>query len=283
LRPGRILTWRALTNSSSNPRSSSTCHTGFQYWPVASITTWVTPSAASHPASASSPEVKVGNLRTSWARPPRPSGTRTQATTSVLGHIQAGAACHQQLHHGHLLPHRRCARRGQPSRRRCKTCSQQQFVVPGRPPRPSYQRALSHQGKPSLAGHTRFSSLVAATGHVGLISDRRLSAMLSSLARWRRRGQEGRSALPETDACPTPCSGASSKTSNSGRSGARVGTWGRLFNPARPAHTQHRHFGAATHRAPPRPYARPSSRVLTQRGAIPAHSLGGCIGTRNRH
>jgi transposase len=46
---------------------------------------------------------------------------------------------------------------------------------------------------------------------------------------------------------------------------------------------QHRHFGAATHRAPPRPYARPSSRVLTQRGAIPAHSLGGCIGTRNRH
>jgi hypothetical protein len=45
---------------SSNPCSSSTYHTGFQYWPVASITTWVTPSAASHLASASSPEVKVG-------------------------------------------------------------------------------------------------------------------------------------------------------------------------------------------------------------------------------
>ena len=60
LRPGRILTWRALTSSSSKPRSSSTCHTGFQYWPVASITTWVTASAASQSASASNPEVKVG-------------------------------------------------------------------------------------------------------------------------------------------------------------------------------------------------------------------------------
>jgi hypothetical protein len=57
---------------------------GFQYWPVASITTWVTPSAASHPASASSPEVKVWKVRTSWSRPPCPSGTRTQATTSSL-------------------------------------------------------------------------------------------------------------------------------------------------------------------------------------------------------
>jgi hypothetical protein len=84
LRPGKILTCRALTNSSSKPRSSSTYQIGFQYWPVASITTWVTPSPASHPASASNPEVKLGNVRTSWARPPCPSGTRTQATTSSL-------------------------------------------------------------------------------------------------------------------------------------------------------------------------------------------------------
>jgi hypothetical protein len=39
LRPGRILTWRALTNMSSKPASSGTYQTGFQYWPVASITT----------------------------------------------------------------------------------------------------------------------------------------------------------------------------------------------------------------------------------------------------
>ena len=30
LRPGRILTWRALTNMSSKPASSSTYQTGFQ-------------------------------------------------------------------------------------------------------------------------------------------------------------------------------------------------------------------------------------------------------------
>jgi hypothetical protein len=65
-------------------RSSRTYQTGFQDWPVASIATWMTPSAASHPANASSPEVKVGKVRTSWPRPPWPSGTRTQATTSSL-------------------------------------------------------------------------------------------------------------------------------------------------------------------------------------------------------
>src|SRR6266511_5319296 len=84
LRPGKILTCRALTNNSSKPPSSRTYQIGFQYWPVASITTWVTPSPASHPANASSPEVNVGNVRTSWSRPPRPSGTRTHATTSSL-------------------------------------------------------------------------------------------------------------------------------------------------------------------------------------------------------
>jgi hypothetical protein len=60
LRPGRILTWRALTSSSSNPRSSSTYQIGFQYWPVASITTWVMPSACSQSARVSKPEVNVG-------------------------------------------------------------------------------------------------------------------------------------------------------------------------------------------------------------------------------
>jgi hypothetical protein len=46
-------TWQALTSSSCNPRSSSTYQQGFQYCPVASITTWVTPSACSQSASAS--------------------------------------------------------------------------------------------------------------------------------------------------------------------------------------------------------------------------------------
>jgi hypothetical protein len=49
-----------LTNSSWNPRSSSTYQQGFQYWPVASITTFLTPSACSQSASASRLEVNVG-------------------------------------------------------------------------------------------------------------------------------------------------------------------------------------------------------------------------------
>jgi NADPH:quinone reductase-like Zn-dependent oxidoreductase len=37
---------------------------------------------------------------------------------------------------------------------------------------PVYQRALPHQGELILAGHARFSSIVAATGHGGLIRPR---------------------------------------------------------------------------------------------------------------
>jgi hypothetical protein len=60
LRPGRTLTWRALTNSSSNPRSSNTYQMGFQYWPVASSTTCVTSWSWSHSAKDSRPELNVG-------------------------------------------------------------------------------------------------------------------------------------------------------------------------------------------------------------------------------
>jgi len=84
LAAGEDLDATGVDQQQLKPASSRTYQTGFQYWPVASITTRVTPSPASHPASASNPEVKVGNVRTSWARPPRPSGVRTQATTSSL-------------------------------------------------------------------------------------------------------------------------------------------------------------------------------------------------------
>ena len=48
MRPGKFLTWRALANNNSKLASSNTYHTGFQYTPVASIATCVTPSASSH-------------------------------------------------------------------------------------------------------------------------------------------------------------------------------------------------------------------------------------------
>ena len=50
-----------------------------------------------------------------------------------------------------------------------------------------YQRALPHQGEPSLAGHTRFSSIVAATGHVGLISKMQGTAVRTAVTAGRAR------------------------------------------------------------------------------------------------
>jgi hypothetical protein len=60
LRPGRILVVAGVDQQQRKARSSSTYQTGFQQLAGGLLTTWVTPSAASHPASASSPEVKVG-------------------------------------------------------------------------------------------------------------------------------------------------------------------------------------------------------------------------------
>ena len=78
------MTWRALTNFNSKPRSSSTYHTGFQYDPVASITTSVTPSAANQSAIASKSAVNVENVRVCLSRPPPSAGVRTHAVTSAL-------------------------------------------------------------------------------------------------------------------------------------------------------------------------------------------------------
>src|SRR4051812_28482752 len=86
LRPGTIFTCWALTSfSSANARSSSTYQTGFQYDPVASITTCVTPSATNHSVIASSDAVKDENVRVCLRRPrPLAAGARTHATTSFL-------------------------------------------------------------------------------------------------------------------------------------------------------------------------------------------------------
>jgi hypothetical protein len=67
--------------------SSSPNQTGFQYWPVASITTWVTPLAASQATSASNPEVNVGKRPHLMGTSAAPVGARTQVTTLSLGDI----------------------------------------------------------------------------------------------------------------------------------------------------------------------------------------------------
>ena|GEM_PF-6621531 len=62
MRPGRIFTWRALTNFNPNNRSSRTYQTGFQYDPVASIATSVTPSSVNQSAIACNEAVNAENV-----------------------------------------------------------------------------------------------------------------------------------------------------------------------------------------------------------------------------
>ena len=83
LRPGTCLTWRALTSTHANS-SSRIAHGGFQYTPVASIATCVTPCAFSQSRSPSRPCTVVLNSATSSSRPPLPSGTLTAAVSSAL-------------------------------------------------------------------------------------------------------------------------------------------------------------------------------------------------------
>src|SRR3712207_613257 len=73
----------ALASTSVRSPSDSTCQTGFQYTPAASIATWVQPHSANQSASASRPGVVVPKLRTSVRVPPA-SARRTAAATPSL-------------------------------------------------------------------------------------------------------------------------------------------------------------------------------------------------------
>src|SRR6266511_2748586 len=169
LRPGKILTCRALTNNSSKPPSSRTYQIGFQYWPVASITTWVTPSPASHPANASSPEVNVGNVRTSWSRPPRPSGTRTHATTSSLATSNPAQRATSSSTVD-TSPSRGWRPAGPTESTTLKRVLTATVRGAGKAPASVLSTGSLAPRKAELGRAARFSSLVAAHGHGGLIS-----------------------------------------------------------------------------------------------------------------
>jgi hypothetical protein len=64
----------------------------------------------------------------------------------------AGSAWHQQLHRGHLLPHRRWCPAGPTDQATLNDVLTATVRGAGKAPRQCYQRALLHQGKPSLAG-----------------------------------------------------------------------------------------------------------------------------------
>ncbi|MDT4883063.1 hypothetical protein FQZ97_1190730 [compost metagenome] len=82
LRPGTFFTCAALASTSSK-WPSSTCHTGFQYTPVASMATTSTWKESSQSHKLSRAEVVVAKVRTSCNGGPSPA-MRTHATTVCL-------------------------------------------------------------------------------------------------------------------------------------------------------------------------------------------------------
>src|SRR5262245_9185329 len=83
LRPGTFFTCTAFARMSSKLLSASTCHTGFQYTPVASIATCVQPFSSSHSLNSIRPAVVVANVRTKCDAS-LPAVRRTHATTVSL-------------------------------------------------------------------------------------------------------------------------------------------------------------------------------------------------------
>ena len=83
LRPGTFLTCAASAGISASSPSDSTCQTGFQHTPVASIAAWVQPRSANQAAGAGRPGVVVSKRRTSVCTIPASAG-RTAATTLSL-------------------------------------------------------------------------------------------------------------------------------------------------------------------------------------------------------
>ena len=79
LRPGTFLMCIAFASTRSK-LPSSTCQTGCQYTPVASIATWVTPRSLSHSDNASNSVVVAPKVRTSCDTARSPA-TRAHATT----------------------------------------------------------------------------------------------------------------------------------------------------------------------------------------------------------
>ena len=98
LRPGTCLKCRALTIHTSNS-SASTLNTGFQYTPVLSIATWVTPKPVSQAAKASRPASVVAKVLSGVARPRR--WTRRTSDDNTLVDVQAGTTLE---HDFHLVP-----------------------------------------------------------------------------------------------------------------------------------------------------------------------------------
>src|SRR5512132_1224451 len=181
VRPGRSLTWRALTNSSWKPAllqhrpDGLPVLAGRLHHDLGDVVV-VEPLGEGLQTGA---EGRVGVHL--LAAPTSAIGHADAGHDLVLGDIQSGAALVEQLHRRHLLAGLGRHPAGPTDQATLKDVLT--ATVRGAETAPAaVLSAGSHAPRKAELGRaTRFSSLVAAAGHGGLIRDRRPSAVLSSL------------------------------------------------------------------------------------------------------
>jgi hypothetical protein len=100
----------------------------------------------------------------------------------VLADVQPGAAFVDHLHRGHLLVVLVRRPAGPTEETTLKDVLEATVRGAGKVPASVLSTGSLAPRRAELGRATRFSSLVAAPGHVGLIRDRRLSAVLCSLS-----------------------------------------------------------------------------------------------------
>jgi hypothetical protein len=118
--------------------------------------------AHSQSRSANSPSVMVEKVGVSWRRSPCAPGTRTQAATVFLCHLQPSATPDQLVHRtppGSAT----VARPQEPVCKESESRARSNSSGCPRLPRPTVARAHRHQGRPTSPGaHPKFSSLRVA-------------------------------------------------------------------------------------------------------------------------
>ena len=132
---------------------SSTYHGGRQYDPVASITTWVTPWIRTSRPSPPNAEVNDEDVRVCLAHPfPSVPGVRAHATTSSLPISTAVQRSNiNSTTDPPYVASNGTGPAGPTDQRSYETCTERQFVVPGRPLASVCRRARMHQARASSA------------------------------------------------------------------------------------------------------------------------------------
>jgi hypothetical protein len=175
------LTWRALTSSSWNPRSSSTYQVGFQLL-AGRLHYHVRDALLGKPLGKGfKPRAERPNRAQLLAASHGAIGHANAGHDLVLADVESGAAFIDHLHRRHLLVVLVRRPAGPTDQATLKDVLAATVRGAGKAPASVLPTGSLAPRKAELGRAHRFSSIVAATGHAGLIRDRRQSAVLSRI------------------------------------------------------------------------------------------------------